>query len=60
MRYNLLVDLVVARRERHRVAVITDLASGEQRLVKHDAAARDLLADELEQAFRLIDRAWSG
>jgi xanthine dehydrogenase accessory factor len=56
MRYAVLTELIRARNERRRIAMVTDLASGEERLVEHDRAKDDLLADDLEQAFR-FDRS---
>ena len=48
----LLEAVLAARRERQAVALITDLASGSQRLVPRVEAARDPLAAVLDEAFR--------
>ncbi len=52
MRRQVLDGLLEARAQRRAVALITDLASGAQRLVPRSEAARDALADRLEEAFR--------
>jgi xanthine dehydrogenase accessory factor len=56
MRYALLMDLIKGRNERRRIAMVTNLANGAERLVDYDRAKDDLLADDLEQAFR-FDRS---
>jgi len=56
MRYSMLMELIKARNERRRIAMVTNLANGAERLVDHDKARDDLLADDLEQAFR-FDRS---
>jgi xanthine dehydrogenase accessory factor len=56
MRYGMLMELIRARNERRRIAMVTNLANGAERLVDHDRAKDDLLADDLEQAFR-FDRS---
>jgi xanthine dehydrogenase accessory factor len=56
MRYALLMDLIKGRDERRRIAMVTNLANGAERLVDYDRAKDDLLADDLEQAFR-FDRS---
>jgi xanthine dehydrogenase accessory factor len=52
MRRGLLDELLRARRDRRAVALVTDLGSGEQRLVAREAASSDALAPELAKAFR--------
>lgn len=52
MRRGLLDELLRARKDRRAVALVTDLGSGEQRLVAREEADRDPLAAELAQAFR--------
>ena len=56
MHYATLMELIRARNERRRIAMVTNLANGAERLVDHDRAKDDLLADDLEQAFR-FDRS---
>jgi xanthine dehydrogenase accessory factor len=56
MHYAMLMELIRARNERRRIAMVTNLANGAERLVDHDRAKDDLLADDLEQAFR-FDRS---
>ena len=56
MRYALLMDLIKGRNERRRIAMVTNLANGAERLVDYDRPKDDLLADDLEQAFR-FDRS---
>ena len=56
MRYSMLMELIKARNERRRIAMVTNLANGAERLVDYDRAKDDLLADDLEQAFR-FDRS---
>ncbi|MCA0434020.1 MAG: XdhC family protein [Proteobacteria bacterium] len=48
----LLAEVLAARAARRPVAVITDLASGQQRIVAREAAADDELAAILDKAFR--------
>jgi xanthine dehydrogenase accessory factor len=48
----LLDDLLRARRGRRAVALVTDLSSGDQRLVARESPGGDPLAGELEKAFR--------
>ena len=52
MKRALLNDLLGAREDRQAVALITDLASGGQRLVPRASAKNDPLADKLDEAFR--------
>lgn len=52
MKRNVLEQLLAARANRQAVALITDLASGEQRIVPRAAATNDQLADKLDEAFR--------
>jgi xanthine dehydrogenase accessory factor len=56
MHYAMLMELIRARNERRRIAMVTNLANGAERLVDYDRARDDLLADDLEQAFR-FDRS---
>jgi xanthine dehydrogenase accessory factor len=56
MRYGMLMELIRARNDRRRIAMVTNLANGAERLVDYDRAKDDLLADDLEQAFR-FDRS---
>jgi len=48
----ILEQLLAARANRQAVALITDLESGEQRIVPRPQAASDPLADKLDEAFR--------
>lgn len=52
MKRELLDQLLAARANRQAVALITDLASGEQRIVLRAQAASDPLAAKLDEAFR--------
>lgn len=52
MKRALLTDLLGAREDRQAVALITDLASGGQRLVPRASTRNDPLADKLDEAFR--------
>ena len=52
MKREVLSQLLEARANRRAVALITDLASGEQRIVARAQSSNDPLADKLEQAFR--------
>lgn len=52
MKRELLEQLLAARRERRAVALVTDLATGAQRLVPRDRMQDDPLAEKLEEAFR--------
>lgn len=52
MKKALLQSLLAARQNRQAVALVTDLASGAQRLVPRAAAKDDPLADKLDEAFR--------
>jgi xanthine dehydrogenase accessory factor len=56
MRRDLLDQLLAAEAERLAVAVVTELASGAQRIVGHDEVADDLLSAHLTEAFR-FDRS---
>ncbi len=56
MHYAMLMELIRARNDRRRIAMVTNLANGAERLVEYDRAKDDLLADDLEQAFR-FDRS---
>lgn len=52
MKRSLLDQLLVAQAGRRAVALVTELASGEQRLVLRETSASDPLAAVLDQAFR--------
>ena len=52
MKRALLDDLLGARKGRQAVALITDLATGDQRLVPRASAKNDPMADKLDEAFR--------
>ncbi len=52
MKRELLEELLAARANRQAVALITDLASGDQRIVPRARAADDPLAVKLDEAFR--------
>lgn len=52
MKRKLLDDLLAARQNRQAVALITDLATGEQRLVPRAQLKDDPLAEKLDEAFR--------
>ena len=52
MKREVLEKLLAARANRQAVALITDLASGEQRIVPRSQAANDPLAAKLDEAFR--------
>ncbi len=52
MKRTLLEALLAARKGRQAVALITDLGTGEQRLVPRAQAQNDPLADKLDEAFR--------
>jgi xanthine dehydrogenase accessory factor len=52
LKREILEQLLAARANRQAVALITDLASGEQRLVPRGEAAADPLAEKLDEAFR--------
>ena len=52
MKREILEQLLAARANRQAVALITDLESGEQRIVPRPQAASDPLADKLDEAFR--------
>jgi xanthine dehydrogenase accessory factor len=52
LKRELLEELLAARANRQAVALITDLASGEQRIVPRAQAASDPLAAKLDEAFR--------
>jgi len=52
LKRQLLEQLLAARQNRQAVALITDLATGEQRLVPRAEAGNDPLADKLDEAFR--------
>ena len=52
MKREVLQQLLAARANRQAVALITDLASGAQRIVPRVSARDDPLADKLEDAFR--------
>jgi xanthine dehydrogenase accessory factor len=49
---DMLAGLLAARAGRRAVALITDLETGEQRIVPRDEAAQDALAVTLDEAFR--------
>jgi xanthine dehydrogenase accessory factor len=52
LKRELLDALLAARQNRQAVALVTNLATGEQRLVPRSAAKSDLLAERLDEAFR--------
>lgn len=52
MKAELLQKVLAARAERHAIAVVTDLTSGTQRLIKREDAETDQLAQVLDKAFR--------
>ena len=52
MNRNLLEQLLAAKAARKPVAVVTDLASGAQRIIAREEAANDPLASILDKAFR--------
>lgn len=52
MKRDMLEKLLAAHVNRQGVALITNLETGEQRLVPRSEAARDWLADKLDEAFR--------
>lgn len=56
MRRDLLEQLLAAKLARRAVAVVTDLATGAQRMLAREQAAADPLADILDKAFR-FDRS---
>jgi xanthine dehydrogenase accessory factor len=52
MKREILNQLLAARKNRRAVALVTVLATGEQRLVPRSEAVNDPLADKLDEAFR--------
>lgn len=56
MHYGMLMQLIKARNDKRSVAMIINLANGAERLVDRAKAKDDLLADDLEAAFR-FDRS---
>jgi xanthine dehydrogenase accessory factor len=58
LKREILEQLLAARQNRQAVALITDLAGGEQRIVPRSAAANDPLASKLDESFR-FDRSES-
>ena len=52
MKRAILEHLLAARANRQAVALITNLETGEQRIVPRSAAAQDPLANKLDEAFR--------
>ncbi len=52
MKREILDQLLAARANRQAVALITNLESGEQRIVPRSQAAQDPLAEKLDEAFR--------
>lgn len=52
MKREILEQLLAARANRQGVALVTNLETGVQRLVPRSQAARDALAEKLEEAFR--------
>lgn len=52
MKVELLSQILAAKRERTAIAVVTDLATGAQRLIPREDAANDPLAPILDKAFR--------
>lgn len=52
MKRDILEQLLAARANRQAVALITNLGTGEQRIVPRSAAAQDALAETLDDAFR--------
>jgi len=56
MHYGMLMQLIKARNDKRSVAMIINLANGAERLVDRAKAKDDLLADDIEAAFR-FDRS---
>jgi xanthine dehydrogenase accessory factor len=56
MHYGMLMELIKARNAKRSVAILINLANGAERLVERGKAKDDLLADDLEAAFR-FDRS---
>jgi len=56
MHYGMLMELIRARNDGRSVAMVVNLANGAERLVDRARAKDDLLADDLEAAFR-FDRS---
>jgi xanthine dehydrogenase accessory factor len=56
MHYGMLMELIKARNAKRSVAMVINLANGAERLVERGKAKDDLLADDLEAAFR-FDRS---
>lgn len=52
MKADILQAVLAARQQRRAIAVVTDLATGAQRIVARDQASADALGDVLEKAFR--------
>jgi xanthine dehydrogenase accessory factor len=52
LKRQILEQLLAARANRQAVALITDLTTGEQRIVPRSQAANDPLSDKLDEAFR--------
>src|SRR5260221_9386406 len=52
MNRGILEELLAARKRRQAVALVTELASGSQRIVARSDAAKDKLAAILDEAFR--------
>ena len=52
MKAEILDAILAARKKRNAMAVITDLATGQQRVVDHAAAVNDELAEALDKGFR--------
>jgi xanthine dehydrogenase accessory factor len=56
MHYGMLMELIMARNDRRSIAMVVNLANGAERLVDRAEAKDDLLADDLDAAFR-FDRS---
>jgi xanthine dehydrogenase accessory factor len=56
MKFDIFEQVLEARAQRKAVALVTELANGTQRVVTRDHAADDILAQQLDEAFR-FDRS---
>jgi xanthine dehydrogenase accessory factor len=52
LKRDVLDEIIKARKERRAIAVVTELASGAQRIVSCKEASRDPLAEQLDKGFR--------
>ncbi len=59
MRASLLAELNAERESRHASILVTDIATGAQRLVHDTEVDRDPLAPQLREQIRLGKSAWS-